>query len=82
MATVYVLRSLANGRLYVGFTERTVDERLHEHNGGKTESIALMRPFVIVYSEVFATVTLARKREAFLKTGHGRRTLANLILKS
>jgi putative endonuclease len=79
MAYVYVLRSLSNGRLYIGSTERTPVERLREHNSGKTASIRHMLPFVLVYEEFFSDFALARKRERFLKSGNGRRQLKDLL---
>ena len=79
MAIVYVLQSVRNSRLYVGYTERSAEERLLEHNASKTPSIKRMTPFVLVYSEEVSTLILARQRERFFKTGHGRRTLKNLI---
>ena len=78
MYTVYVLRSLKNASLYVGFTERPVEERLAEHNNGKTSSIMSRRPFELVYSEPIRTLDLAVKRERFLKSGKGRLVLKNL----
>ena len=82
MPTVYVLRSLRNGRLYVGYTERGLEDRLQEHNASKTASIKQMLPFEFVYSEHAETMILARQRERFFKSGHGRRTLKNLIANS
>ena len=78
MHTVYVLRSLKNGSLYVGITDRLAEERLIEHNNGKTSSISNRRPFVLVYTETMASRDLAIKRERFLKSGKGRKVLQNL----
>ena len=48
------------------------ERRLTEHNSGKNRSTKAYKPWKIVYTESFMTLTEARKREVFLKTGHGR----------
>ncbi len=71
--TVYVLRSLRNGRHYVGFTSRSLEERLSEHNRGFPKGwTARNRPFCLVHAEHFQTEREARARERFLKSGTGR----------
>ena len=52
MFTVYVLSSLRNGRRYVGFTARDVEERLAEHNRGYPKGWTSRNgPFDLVYVE-------------------------------
>ena len=71
--TVYVLRSLRNGRHYIGFTSRPIEERLSEHNRGYPKGwSARSRPFEVVYQETHDSEQEARARERFLKTGRGR----------
>jgi len=79
MPYVYVLRSLAAGQRYVGSTDQTPRERLSEHHRGMAEWTKRHRPFELIYSEEFADIVLARKREMFFKTGKGRLVLNSLI---
>ena len=78
MYTVYVLRSMKDGRYYTGYTSNLA-RRLNEHNSGKTESTRRRRPFVVVYKEEYETQTEAKFREKFLKTGKGREELRNKL---
>ena len=75
--TVYVLRSLRNGRHYVGFTSRPLEQRLQEHNRGYPKGWpSHNRPFEVVYQEVHECEDEARARERFLKSGRGREMAA------
>jgi putative endonuclease len=80
MHYVYVLRSLKDKRTYVGSTA-DLEARIKEHNAGKVRSTKGRRPFILLYSEMVDTVTLARQRENFLKTGRGRQWMQNEIVK-
>ncbi len=71
MYCVYVLRSLAHERFYVGITE-DVDRRIGEHNSGKTKSTKFYTPWNLVFIEKFETRIEARNREKFLKGGSGK----------
>ena len=68
---VYVLRSLKDGRFYVGMTT-DLDRRILEHNNGKTKSTKGYRPWELFFSEELETRDLARKREKYLKSGYGK----------
>jgi len=76
--TVYVLKSTINGRLYIGYTE-DLDNRLKEHNRGKTKSTKAYKPYLLAYKETFDNITDARKRENLLKSGRGRKFLKSII---
>ena len=69
---VYVLRSLKDGRFYVGMTT-DLDRRILEHNNGKTKSTKGYRPWELFFSEELETRDLARKREKYLKSGYGKK---------
>ena len=71
---VYVLRSLKNGRLYIGSTN-DLERRLAEHNSGKSKYTRSTRPFELVYQEDCKERVEARRRELFLKSGKGREFL-------
>ena len=72
MYYVYVLQSKKNKKKYYGFTSKTVTERLAEHNAGANSFTRQNGPFDIIYFEEYQDENFARKRERFLKTGHGR----------
>ena len=75
---VYVLRSLKNGRHYVGMSQ-DVSRRLKEHNDGRTRSTKSHKPFEIVYTEECENREAARKRERYFKSGAGRRYLDKIL---
>jgi putative endonuclease len=78
MWTVYVLRSLKNGRLYTGSTNNLA-RRLAEHARGQTRYTRQAGPFELVHEERYPTEPEARRRERYLKTGHGRAELGALL---
>ena len=79
MAFVYVLRSLRNNKRYVGFTEKSPERKLAEHNNGATRWTRHNGPFVLLHVEPFAESAEARKRERFLKSGKGRQWLDQIL---
>ena len=62
MYFVYVIQSQQDGRLYKGFTS-DLENRLAEHNSGKTTSTKAYLPWIIVYFEKVIDRIEARKRE-------------------
>ena len=78
MFSIYVLKSLRNNKRYIGYTSKSVDVRLREHNTGSNKFTSINRPFVIFYSETLPDKLSAIKREKFLKSGQGRKFLDNL----
>ena len=79
MYTVYVLRSLRDGSLYIGVTKRAAEERLEEHNAAKTHGNRNRLPYQLIYTEIYESLALGRQREHFLKSGKGRRVLSTLV---
>lgn len=74
MFYAYVLKSLKNGRNYVGSTDN-LNRRICEHNSGQSKYTSSTRPFRLVYFERFKTRIEAVQREMFLKSGKGREFL-------
>ncbi|HOX30023.1 MAG TPA: GIY-YIG nuclease family protein [Candidatus Paceibacterota bacterium] len=70
----YVLQSLKNDNLYIGYTN-DLQKRLKEHNNGFNPSTKPYRPWQIIYYEACITETDAIKREQYLKTPQGKRLL-------
>ncbi|MDP3948357.1 MAG: GIY-YIG nuclease family protein [bacterium] len=75
MFYVYVLKSLKNSKRYIGSTKLRPEERLGKHNSGTNQFTKRNGPFILIYSEEYPTITDARKRENFLKSGVGRKFL-------
>lgn len=67
MFYVYILKSLADGKLYIGQTS-DVEKRLAWHNAGRVQSTKRRCPLVLVHVEEFQTRGEAITRERFLKS--------------
>jgi putative endonuclease len=67
----YVIYSLNHKRYYKGHCE-DLENRLKEHNRGKTKSIKAFLPWELVYYEEFPTREEAIKREKYFKSAAGR----------
>jgi len=77
---VYVIRSLTHGTRYVGSAEN-IQKRLKEHNDGRCRYTSGRRPWKLEYFEELTSLSEARQREMFLKSGKGRLEL-DQVLKS
>ena len=78
MYYVYVLKSLKNGKRYIGYSSKDPIERLKEHNQGSNQFTRQNKPFKLVYSEEYVDKSEASKRERYLKSGIGREFLDSL----
>ncbi len=81
MFQTYILRSLKNGRYYVGST-KDIENRIWEHNSGEAKSTKGLIPWKIVYTEIFETLSEARKREYNIKAQKSKVFIEQLISKS
>ena len=75
---VYVLRSLADHKFYVGLT-RDLRARLHSHNKGLIASTKRRIPFQLVYWEGCLNDSDAAQREKYLKTAWGKRYIKTRV---
>ena len=75
---VYVLRSLKDGKHYIGYTSN-LERRLKEHNSGKQRSTKHRAPFELIYYEEFESKSDAIKRERQLKSYKGGEAFKRLI---
>jgi putative endonuclease len=66
MFFLYILKSTQYHRNYTGVTN-SVEKRLMVHNSGGSKSTKPWRPWIVVYTEQFSTLSEAKKREWFLK---------------
>lgn len=79
MFFVYVLKSLRNGRFYIGQTNN-LTRRYEQHQSGKVVATRYHRPYKLVFHEVVTTRTDAVSRELFFKSGQGRQLLKSMGL--
>ena len=75
---VYILFSLKDFLLYTGFTT-SVDERVKNHNDGKTKSTASRRPLELIFCEFYRFESDARKREMYFKTTAGKKAVKLML---
>lgn len=66
MFYVYILKSLKNNRLYIGYTD-DLKKRFQEHNAGFSLATKIRRPWRLIYYEAFYNKSDALKREKQLK---------------
>ena len=78
MVTVYVVESLTDQTWYVGMA-LNVNNRLREHNSGKSRYTKGHRPWKIVYTEVHPNWQAARVREKYFKTAAGKNWIRKKI---
>ena len=73
----YVLPSQRTGRRYVGSCEH-LTERIRCHDAGDSKATKHGVPWLLIYSESFASRSEAARREGYYKTGRGRDELNKL----
>ncbi len=78
MYHVYILLNDSRTRTYTGVAE-DVDKRLAEHNAGRVKSSRPYRPYKIVHTESFPTLSDARQQEKFYKSTTGRRRIKEIF---
>ena len=78
MGIVYIIKSILNGRYYIGSTN-DLERRLIEHNNGKTKSIKFSRPYKLVFKQGYASLNDARTIEIKLKKLKSRVIIERII---
>ena len=68
MYYVYILKSLKDQRLYIGFTSN-IELRHKEHCDGLVKSTKNRRPLELIYYEAYKRKKDAQNRENYLKGG-------------
>lgn len=71
---VYVLQSIKQGRIYIGFT-KNLRKRIEEHNRGAMRSTKPYMPWKLIYYEACLNEQDAGRREQYLKKVQGQRLL-------
>ncbi len=78
MYYVYILQSLKDDKLYVGYTN-DLRQRLTTHNQRKNFSTAPRAPFSLIYYEAYINKNDVKTREKFFKTGWGRGYIKKIL---
>lgn len=81
MYFVYILISLKDGFIYIGYTSN-LRIRYVNHQKGKVPTTRYRLPVKLVYYEAYLSKKDATKREYFLKSGRGREYIKKLIVNS
>ncbi|MEK7188094.1 MAG: GIY-YIG nuclease family protein [Patescibacteria group bacterium] len=66
MFYMYILKSLKDDKLYIGYTGN-LKRRFSEHNGGLVQSTRTRKPFKLIYYEAYNNAQEAKRREGNLK---------------
>ena len=64
--------------MYTGFTTN-IEERIKNHNDGKTKSTAPRRPLELIFCEFYLFEADARKREMYFKTTMGKKAVKLML---
>lgn len=74
MYYVYVLRSITDDGLYIGYSAN-LRKRVEQHVQGDSLATSYRRPWKLIYYEAYLEQADAIGRERYLKSGAGRRFL-------
>jgi len=75
---VYVLQSVKNQSLYIGYTA-DLQTRLKRHNSGAVEYTKKYMPWQLIHYEAYRNEKDAKRREKYLKTNQGSRLLKRML---
>ena len=78
MFYVYILQSLKDKKLYIGYSS-DLKRRLKEHKTGGSKSTKSRLPFRLIYYEAHFSPKDARRREKYFKTDKGKSTLKQML---
>ena len=77
-AYVYILKSVKTEKYYIGCTF-DYNKRLKEHNSGFSASTKSMRPWKIMFTQTYSTLSEARKIELWIKKQKSKEFVEKLI---
>jgi putative endonuclease len=75
---VYILYSLKDRGLYIGFTTN-LKNRLIDHASNRVTATHLRTPVRLIHYEYFINKADAKAREGFLKSGYGRDQIKSFL---
>ena len=80
MYYAYILQSLRDKSLYIGYTAN-LKKRFNERNNGKSLATKPLRPYELIFYEAFLNRVDAKRREEYLKSGWGFRSIKKMLSK-
>jgi putative endonuclease len=78
MYYVYVLKSLKDKHLYLGYSSN-LKRRFKEHQQGRSKSTKSRLPIKLLYYEAHTAEEDARRRELYFKTAKGKSSLKQML---
>jgi len=75
---VYVLKSLKDSSLYIGFTTN-LKKRFESHNKGLNQATKPHIPYKLIHFEGFLNIDDAKRREVYLKSGWGLKSIKIML---
>jgi len=78
MYYIYILLSLKDKRLYIGYTSN-LQTRLIQHEQGFSGATKYRRPLKLIHYEAFLAQEDALRREEYLKGGNGHKEMKILL---
>jgi putative endonuclease len=78
MYYVYVLRSVVDRKLYIGYTAN-LRNRFQQHQAGAGTSTQSRRPFELIFYEGYKSMEDAKRREKYFKTSKGKSSLRLML---
>ena len=75
---VYILESLKDGSLYIGYT-RDLKKRLKQHNSRRDTYTKKYIPWQLIHYEAYRNEKDVKRREKYLKTSQGSRLLKRML---
>ncbi|MFA6494856.1 MAG: GIY-YIG nuclease family protein [Candidatus Paceibacterota bacterium] len=75
---VYILESVKNKSLYIGYTN-DLRRRFKQHNDGFVTYTRKYVPWVLIHYEAYRNKDDAMRREKYLKTSQGSRLLKRML---
>ena len=78
MYYTYVLQSLKDRKLYIGYTS-DLRRRLQQHKFGGSISTKRRLPFRCIFYEAFISQDDAKRREGYFKTNKGKKALKLML---
>ncbi|MBI2086599.1 MAG: GIY-YIG nuclease family protein [Candidatus Zambryskibacteria bacterium] len=77
MHWVYIIKSV-NNRYYIGASDN-VTRRLNQHNSGRVKSTKSERPWQLIHTERYSTLSESRIREKQIKNWKSRQSIEKLV---
>ena len=78
MHYVYILQSLKDRKLYIGYSEN-LKNRFQQHQNGEVSSTKPRRPFKLLFYEAYTNNLDATHREKYFKSAKGKSTIRMML---